>query len=314
MFDVGSSDPFDPFLAFTATKSGIYFLAVSHFANDYIDDAFAFDNGGDDGGSYRLVVSTPTLPSLTTLSSGANVATFGDTPQRVDALGGNDSIALGGANDVVDGAGGADTLWGEAGNDQLYGGLDDDDLDGGLGHDVLFGDAGSDTLLGGGGQDEISGGAGRDRLLGGAAADRLWGDADDDVMFGEGGNDFIRGGLGSDEMRGGGGADTFHFLADEADFDPVGLDQDTIADFSGFGLGGDLIDLSDAFSGTLSFRGFGSFTGVAGEVCIQDLRNPVTGAGFQEALVDLDGDGFADMGVLVDARGSVDLRQQDFVL
>ena len=116
-------------------------------------------------------------------------------------------------------------------------------------------------------------------------------------------------------MTGGAGADTFHFLAgpfNEAPFSPFA--GDGITDFSGSGLGGDLIDLSDVFAGTLTFLGFGAFTGAAGQVRIQDFRDPGTGAGVQQVRVDLNGDTQADMGIVVDYQGSFNFLQEDFTL
>jgi len=104
------------------------------------------------------------------------------------------------------------------GEDHFLGSAFDDFVDGNSDDNVLFGGDGEDTLSGGGGNDILVGGDGDDILFGGA---------DDDILVG---------GLGQDEMHGGAGADTF--VLDSLDID------DVIADYSGLGGDGDVIDLS----------------------------------------------------------------------
>jgi Ca2+-binding RTX toxin-like protein len=70
-----------------------------------------------------------------------------DRPDRIDALGGNDT---------VQGLGNSDTLIGGNGNDSLLGGA---------GTDALQGGAGNDTLRGGDGIDLLTGGTGGDRFV-----------------------------------------------------------------------------------------------------------------------------------------------------
>jgi hypothetical protein len=75
-----------------------------------------------------------------------------------------------------------------------------------------------------------------------------------------------------------------------------------------------VIDLSDVFEGTLTFLGTGAFTGAAGQVRVQDFRDPGTGAGVQQIRVDLNGDAVADMGIVVDYQGSFNVLEEDFIL
>jgi Ca2+-binding RTX toxin-like protein len=79
-------------------------------------------------------------------------------------------------------------------------------------------------------------------LDGGADIDLIVGLAGNDLLFGFEGNDTLTGGLGIDVLSGGLGSDKFNFNSKaEA---KKGSVHDSIADFSGFGGEGDLIDLS----------------------------------------------------------------------
>lgn len=49
--DDGSVDPFDPNFSFTASTTGLYFLVIDEFRNNYAGD-FEFENDGEDTGSF----------------------------------------------------------------------------------------------------------------------------------------------------------------------------------------------------------------------------------------------------------------------
>ncbi|MFB9971672.1 M10 family metallopeptidase C-terminal domain-containing protein [Pseudoroseomonas cervicalis] len=136
-------------------------------------------------------------------------------------------------------------------------------LSGGAGNDTLTGGAGQDTLLGLGGNDTLSGGAGNDSLDGGA------------------GQDWLRGGPGSDTLIGGPGNDVFRWEVE----DIAGAALDTVLDFTV----GDTLDFSPLGA---RFLGSGAFTG-RGEAEIRQ-------AGVM-LLVDLNGDGFTDASVQLNA-------------
>ncbi|WBV42797.1 M10 family metallopeptidase C-terminal domain-containing protein [Pseudoroseomonas cervicalis] len=136
-------------------------------------------------------------------------------------------------------------------------------LSGGAGNDTLAGGAGHDTLLGLGGNDTLIGGAGNDTLDGGA------------------GEDWLRGGLGSDTLRGGTGNDVFRWEAE----DITGAAADTVADFTT----GDVLDFSSLGA---RFLGSGAF-GARGEAEIRQSGVML--------LIDLNGDGFADGSVQLNA-------------
>lgn len=176
----------------------------------------------------------------------------------------------------------------------LLGGADNDRLFGEDGADRLFGDAGRDNVQGGRGNDQVVGGLGNDILAGGEGADTL---------YGEGGADVLLGGLGADrfEMR----ATSFSTV------DAAGRDR--INDFSR--AQGDKIHLAiidangtAAGNGTFSFIGQNGFTGVRGQLRVQDNGST------QVVLGDVNGDGAADFAINVVGAGVPNLQAGDFIL
>ena len=201
------------------------------------------------------------------------------------------------------------TLWatghdviGSAGNDRYSGTDFADRIVGGDGRDRLSGNGGHDTLDGGTGNDRLSGGKGHDLLIGGKGHDRLEGGNGNDTLKGGKGNDTLIGGKGADVLRGDKGADTFVFRSVE---DSTGKAHDTILDFDG--ASGDLLDLSaiDANTGlsgnqSFSFIGDDSFSRVAGELRIKAEGGDLL------LLGDVDGDGKADLKILLNGLSSLD--------
>jgi Ca2+-binding RTX toxin-like protein len=305
---VGGSDNADgsrdPFLSFTPSQTGTYFVAVHHAANDYVSGSFGFEGTPGPTGAYKLFVSTPTVTSYSyTQTNASESKSYSDNAQTVRALGGNDSVWLNGGNDIGLGDSGNDSLYGGSGTDELVGGSGADRVEGGSGNDVLRGDGEADRLYGGSERDALSGGTGNDLLAGGTGNDTLWGESGADTIYGESGNDFIRGGEGLDVLFGGAGADTFHFLRGEAPANDYAT-EDRIEDFQI----GDRIDLSDLYSGTLTWRGTGAFTG-ANQVRLVELDS-----GYVDVRVNLDSDSRAEFEVLVKASGGFDLIRDDFIL
>ncbi|WLQ13889.1 calcium-binding protein [Hahella aquimaris] len=109
---------------------------------------------------------------------------------------GNDTVYGTHERNRMEGLGGNDTLIGEGGDDELLGGAGDDTLNGGLGDDRLEGGEGNDRLEGKDGDDVLQGGAGNDTLIGGTGADVLHGGAGNDVLNGEQGADVFEFNLG----------------------------------------------------------------------------------------------------------------------
>lgn len=201
--------------------------------------------------------------------------------------GGNDTIHGGAGNDTLRGNAGDDLLLGEAGNDRLFGGTGHDTLQGGDGADLMLGEGGNDVLDGGEGNDTLDGGWNDDLLLGGAGNDRLLGGP---------GNDTLVGGTGADRMTGGDGADVFVFEPPDS---PPGA-EDAITDFT---PGVDRMQ----FAGLgLAPIGGHAFSGTAGE-----LRWSLRG-GLTVVEADLDGDGIADLSILLEQAPI--LSDADFIL
>ncbi|WP_290737261.1 FG-GAP-like repeat-containing protein [Amaricoccus sp.] len=169
-----------------------------------------------------------------------------------------------------------------------------DVLRGTTGDDLIVGLQGSDRMEGRNGDDELRGGSGNDRLFGGNGAD---------LLLGGSGADRLVGGSGVDVLTGGSDADLFVF---NALGDSPREARTTITDFE---PGLDRIDLSsiDAVVGTpvndaFVFVGTAEFSGRAGEL---RLGNTLI-------ALDADGDGVADMQVLMNNPGA--LSAGDFIL
>ena len=238
---------------------------------------------------------------------------------------GADTLNGGAEGDKLYGEDGADVLNGGAGNDTLFGGAGIDSLSGGDGNDVLDGGGQADVLVGGADNDiyivsaagatitELAGsgydiirasisltlaaevealqlqgsadlnGTGNalaNNLQGNSGANTLSGGAGVDTINGNDGNDRVIGGEGNDLLRGGLGADVF-VVAHV--FGPV-LETDQIYDFSD--AEGDSIDLSGAFTGTISE--VAAFGRQAGEMTL------TFSGGITTLRLDVNGDGKAD--------------------
>ena len=191
-----------------------------------------------------------------------------DQAERINALGGNDTVWGDGGNDLIEGGGGSDFL---------HGGEGDDLVTDTQGDDMLWGDAGNDTIDGGAGIDLVFGGRGNDLMRGGLGADALDGGLGDDVLYGDSGAmtsqdfagvtiqvmdatgeaDVIDGGDGNDTLYGGGGDD----VMDGAEGDDVlvgGLGNDGMA--GGFGNDRFVMDASDIGFGNVMDGGMDTDT------------------------------------------------------
>lgn len=229
----------------------------------------------------------------TLLGNGENLfISYAPSGKGTYVRGGLDSDRLidGDADSQFLGGGGSDRLVGRGGNDRLNGEDGDDRIFGGAGIDSLLGGDGDDVILGGEGRDFIDGGSGRDRLEGGEGDDRLIGGNDGDVMTGGAGNDVFR-----------------YTRATHSENAPG--QNDIIRDFT---IGSDKIDLHamrDASQDLLSFSFLGqndfSASGNA------EVRYEITAKGHSNLLLDVDGDGSADMRILLHHVTS--LSAEDFL-
>jgi len=203
---------------------------------------------------------------------------------------GNNTLRGGAGNDSLLGQAGSDWLQGDEGNDTLYGFRGSDTLEGGLGDDLLNGGEGDDLLYGGAGHDTLIGERGNDSLFGEAGDDRLGGGDGHDRLDGGEGDDTLEGGRGADTLIGGAGADVFVFSG----LDNLDGSTDVILDFT---PGEDRIDLSGL---NLTFIGGDAFSG-AGQVRA-DWSTPDA----HRLLVDLDGDGRAELTIELGALAQLD--------
>jgi hypothetical protein len=170
----------DPYLEFTATEAGTYYVGVSQLGNRNYDPLIArsgsgwtFPEVGVFFGPYELTASlidTPTpMPPAPT-----NQNLFGDS--------GNNVLSSGSGDDNLFGNGGNDIFNAGAGNDNIFGGAGNDIIDAGAGNDNIFGNGGNDVINAGSGDDIIYGGAGSSVINGGAGNDTLWLNGGSDVI------------------------------------------------------------------------------------------------------------------------------------
>jgi Ca2+-binding RTX toxin-like protein len=136
---------------------------------------------------------------------------------------------------------------------------------------------------------------------------RIYGGADNDVIIGGAQSDILYGGLGADTLTGGGGNDTFLYRS-VAESTPTS--HDSITDFTL----GDIIDLSaiDADTNTAGQQHFtfvsgGAFTHHAGELIAVD-----NGSGNWTISADVDGDGVADLQIMVHVTDGHQIGAGDF--
>lgn len=238
-------------------------------------------------------------------------------------------------DDTLIGLGGKDTLAGGAGTDQLFGGVGDDLLDGGTGNDALQGGYGNDIYIVDSSSDTVTeaASAGFDTVIAGtdfqlganievlnltgfaqsgtgnALNNLITGTILGNTLNGMLGADTLVGGGGADQLTGGAGSDVFVFaFGDSGTADGM---RDQILDFTS---GKDRIDLR-AFDGDpatlthdpLQFLGTAEFGHHAGE-----LRYEVLSAGNLRLLLDIGGDGVADLAI--DVKGADAFGLGDFML
>lgn len=258
-----------------------------------------FGGGGDDviiGGPGRDTMFGGQGNDRLTALLGDNLMYGGHGNDTLRAGSGNDTLFGEQGHDRIWGGGGHDLIRGGPGNDTLHGEMGNDTIDGGPGNDLIWGGQGNDRLLGGPGRDTINGGAGNDTIFGGEGNDLLRGNQGADWLFGGPGDDTLVGGMGPDRLEGGPGRDTFRYLAAH---DSRPDNPDRIVDFT---RGEDILDLTAL---NVAYAGSGAFRGP------RSVRWEHSGDS-THVLVDLDGDGRADMLIRMDQR--LWLSDSDFLL
>lgn len=174
---------------------------------------------------------------------------------------------------------------------QLFGTSSKDKIVDSVGANWIDGRAGNDKLIGKGGADKLFGGKGNDILRG---------DGGSDILKGQGGRDTLIGGAGKDILTGGAKADTFVFksMSDST----ADSNADVVKDFKS---GVDHIDISAVSSG-LVFIGTSSFSNSS------EVRATLNTAGNTVVRIDVDGDGAADMKIILE--GVAGVTAGDFIL
>lgn len=260
-----------------ATASGDGGLATAVSLSTSFDGHTTLDNQGVISGDTAIFIDMP---------EGFGVAETLTNSGKITGL-----VSLGDGDDVIVNTGKM------LGDSDL--GVDDDLFDGTHGTHIgaIIGGSGSDTLLGGAGADVIWG----DGLEATAQddADILSGGKGADSLHGGAGNDSLTGGAGTDLLEGGGGKDSFVFLKAA---DSKAGHGDLIADLGDT----DRIDLTavdaDAtHAGNQAFVLVDHLDGQAGQLAL----SYDAGADTTTISADVDGDGLADMEILVagDATG-----------
>ncbi len=253
------------------------------------NDTYIVDNAGDvvveaaNGG-----VDTVRATSSYTLGANLeNLIYIGPNSAVLTGNALNNAITGNGAGNVLDGGAGADTLTGGAGDDTYYVDNVGDTI-------VEWSNGGNDTVYASisyvlASQVEaltLTGSANID-ATGNWMNNTILGNAGNNVIDGGSGADRLEGGAGADVLTGGSGQDSFVF---KSLTDSTADAFDTITDLARE----DRIDLSDLFSGALSYRGIGEFTGHAGEVKLQAVST-----GGTMIKIDLNGDGVSDSQIFV---------------
>jgi Ca2+-binding RTX toxin-like protein len=299
------------------------------------NDIYYVDSTGDRAieGAAR---GTDRVVSTVTFTLGLNVENLtlsGNLPARGIGNHLDNVIISNGAGNVVHGLGGNDILFGGDGKDTLYGGTGNDTYiatcrcdtfleRAGEGIDLVRSSVDFDlsptphienlTLTG---ASAVAGfGNHMDNVItGNAAANLLQGFGGDDVIGGGAGSDILVGGRGRDQLSGGPGHDTFRYehVGDSPAADASA--GDIIADFAN----GDKIDFgvidadtSDAGDDAFTFINSAAFKGAPGELRYEAVM--IAGVEYKLVEADVDGDGAADMRVLV--KGNLALAGSDFVL
>jgi Ca2+-binding RTX toxin-like protein len=200
-----SGSSYDPYLTFSVTNAGIYYINVRPF-------------GGGPGSTFT--------ESNTFVM---NVSVTGHAVAAANAIQGNDTIDGGEGDDSIFASGGADTVQGGLGNDRI---------DGGSGVDTINGGEGDDTLSGGDGTEEtVHGDNGNDILISGGEG-HYYGDAGNDTIragLTAGVNEYLDGGADIDTLdtRTWNGAYTIDLAAGTTDFGEIFLNFENLISGNG---------------------------------------------------------------------------------
>ena len=220
----GESFSLDPYLSFTATQAGTYYVGVSGYGNSSYNPNVAGSGSSSQRGNYNLQMSVNSSIILGTEAIDTLIGT--SNSDTIYGLGGNDTIyanngnnaVYGGAgndhlyadngNDLMNGDDGDDTIYANEGNNTVYGGAGNDTLYANNGNDIMDGSDGNDTIYANQGNNTVNGGAGNDLIYTGSGNDIINGGDGNDTIYANAGDDILNGGLGDDILWLGGGRDT----------------------------------------------------------------------------------------------------------
>jgi Ca2+-binding RTX toxin-like protein len=167
---------------------------------------------------------------------------------------------------------------------------------------VVNGSSGTDIIKAGGSAHIINGGGGADQIRGGTAADAIDGGADNDKIIGFTGADILTGGTGNDQFR-------YLFAGDSG----LGAGADRITDFASGSdrLNFALLDTNAGLAGVQGFAFVGNAAFSGGGAA--SIRYANSGA---DLLVqaDINGDGIADMEIILQGLNGGTLTAADFIL
>lgn len=265
--------------------------------------AVLFGNAGNDdvAGANGLCVAFGNAGhDLVSAGAGLSVL-FGNRDEDRLASGSGLSVLFGNReNDIIQ-AGGAGLFI-------AFGNADHDVVVSGGGLSLNFGNAGEDQFFGGSGVNITFGNIQNDTIRGGGSTDFLFGNADDDSIAGGGGKDFIFGNRGNDHLDSDDGGD---FLFGNRGNDDVFSGDSSGCDFLFGNRGNDHLDRCQSCDKRFGGRGNDSKT----EDCLHvTLNPPARGEVRGTVLIDIDGDGFGDVGhagVTVNAGSSAAVTDAD---
>ncbi|MFN4297557.1 MAG: calcium-binding protein, partial [Brevundimonas sp.] len=257
------------------------------------DDTYYVDSRGDvvievAGGGIDTVFTTVSFDARTThvenlrAQGGAALNLVGNDLDN-DIIGNN-------AANIIKGGAGADRMEGLGGDDTYY----VDNL-----RDVVIEVAGGgvDTVISTVGFDARKTHVENITLTGGVKGNAL-GNELKNVIVGNNADNIIFGGGGADILTGGGGADIFRYTAvsdsSYSNYDRItDLGDDDFIDLRG-------VDADIHTAGNQSFTRVDAFTGQAGQLTLTWLPS----AGFTVVTMDVDGDGVADMRIVLNGNHS----------
>jgi len=270
----------------TVSLSGAAALGDRYDA-EFVADNLTLDNLGnvlEVDGTFNTLTGGSGTDILNLGFFGADISNLSSV-ETVNGGDGTDSVSLASATSNLTLSGGIETVVGSSGTDS-----------------ITLGASGA-TLSDVSAVETITGGAGIDTVIvSDSTSTNINGGADDDVLTGGLGNDLITGGAGADTLTGGSGNDRFDYTAASSS---TSIAPDTITDFDATD-DTEQIFFEKLETGTFSFIGASAFTG--GSINTEARFDDTT----KVLQVDLDGDGTADMEMVLTGVSLADLGTADF--